>query len=164
MREWMEIDDFPGYSVSDDGQVRNDSFGRAMSLSRNQQGQIKVGLVQNGEQHSRSVGVLVAAAFLDPPFPHHFNTVIHLDGDLSNNHADNLMWRPRWFAIKYHQQFHNGKRGYIVPVRDVDTGERFRTSWDAALKYGLLDREIMIATENRTYVFPTSQRFEVIEE
>jgi NUMOD4 motif. len=163
MEEWKEIESFPVYSVSTHGRVRNDETGYFMALLRNQKGIINVGLTQNLVQYKRSVAVLVAHAFLPRPKQHTFDTPIHLDGDRGNNHVENLMWRPRWFAVKYHQQFLTEKRGFLVPVVD-DSGEMFETSWEAATKYGLIDREILTATLNRTYVWPTYQKFRVISE
>lgn len=160
--EWRSIYEFPGYSVSSHGRVRNDDNERIMTLLRNQQGIINVGLSKNKKQYKRSVTLLVANAFLDPPVPASFDTPINLDGDRSNNYVSNLMWRPRWFAAKYHAQFHNGQRGYKVPIEDVATGQRFPTSWEAAIEFGLIDREIFTATENRTYVWPTYQIFRVV--
>lgn len=164
MDEWKLIPEFPGYLVSRDGRVRNQDSGRILVLTSNQNNVTQVGLMKNSVQHKRGVALLVADAFLPRPDHEAFNTPINLDGDRGNNHVDNLMWRPRWFAIQYHRQFHNGKRGFNKPVIDVETGERFNTSWEAATKFGLLDREIMIATLNRTYVWPTYQKFRVIEQ
>lgn len=161
---WSTIPEFNNYEVSDGGQVRNKDTGRIMGLTQNQNGVVQVGMMRNRCQYRRGVALLVASAFLDPPPNDAYNTPINLDGVRTHNHVDNLAWRPRWFAVKYHQQFHNGKRGFDNPIRDTKTGEVFPTSWDAAMKYGLLDREIMIATLNRTYVFPTFQEFELVEE
>lgn len=158
---WRRIDEFPNYEVSEDGRVRNADTAHVMVLTRNQQGVIQVGLMKDRQQYKRGVALLVARAFLPPPPTSAFNTPINLDGDRSNCHVDNLAWRPRWFAIKYHQQFHNDLRGFTEPIVDINTGERFKNSWEAATKYGLIDREILISTLNRTYVWPTYQEFRV---
>ena len=115
-------------------------------------------------QHKRSLTVLVADAFLPPPPNPSFNTPIQLDGDRANNDVENLMWRPRWFAVKYHLQFHRPRRGFIVPIVEIHTGETFPTSWEAAIKYGLLNSEIRDAAMNRTFVWPTYQEFRVLPE
>lgn len=161
---WEPIPDFPGYSVSREGQIMNEDTGRIMALTRNQHGILQVGLMRNGVQCKRGVALLVARAFLPPPVPETFDTVINLDGDRSNCHELNLMWRPRWFAVKYHRQFFNGQRGFDQPIQDIHTGVRYKNSWEAAIRHGLLDREILIATLNRTYVWPTYQEFRVISE
>lgn len=163
MEVWRRILEFPGYSVGDEGHVRNDETGRFMALLVNQHGVVSVGLTSNRIQHKRSLALLVAEAFI-PRLPQHeaFDTPINLNGDRLDNRVVNLMWRPRWFAVKYFQQFKDPARGFVVPIEEVTTGERFANSWEASTKYGLLDREIMIATMNRTYVWPTYQKFRVL--
>lgn len=161
--KWRVIPEFPGYSVSDQGLVRNDDCDRILTPTPNQHNVVQVGLMQGGVQYKRGVALLVAKAFLPDPIADSFNTPINLNGDRFVNHADNLKWRPRWFAIKYHRQFFVQERqGFGEPIVDVESGEEFPTSWEAAITYGLLDREIFIATVNRTYVWPTYQRFRVL--
>lgn len=162
--DWEPISEFPGYSVHYEGFVRNDATGRILrsTWTRRQHGMVQVGLMYDGMQYKRGVALLVARAFLEPPALSTFDTPINLDGDRRNNHVSNLMWRPRWFAIKYHRQFYNNVLGFDEPIMDVESGERFHNSLEAATKYGLLDREILTATLNRTYVWPTYQRFRLV--
>lgn len=158
------IEDFPDYSISEDGLVVNNHTGRQLSLTINQRGLVQVGLVKHGRQCKRSVSLLVAKTFLDPPALEAFNTPIHLDGDRLNNRIDNLMWRPRWFAVKYQQQFERW-RGPKVPQRiiEINTKMKFKSSWHAAKQFGLLDQDIADAIEHRTYVWPTYQQFRILE-
>lgn len=167
MEEWVNLGNigFPNYAISNLGNVRNEKTGRMLSQSVTQSGSAKVGLMSSHlgmAQQTVAVTPLVAYAFLPDPPNHRFNTPINVDGDRSNNCVDNLMWRPRWFAVKYHMQFHNDIRGFSVPIIEIHTEEKFETSWDAAVKYGLLDIEIAVAAMNRTYVFPTNQEFRVL--
>lgn len=166
LEEWMNLEylGFGDYSVSNYGEIRNDRTGRILKQSQNQSRTRKIGMMpdRTNQQVTLSVAVIVANAFLQSPPNERFDTPINLDGDRSNNRADNLLWRPRWFAVKYHQQFYNGYRGLIVPTIEVYSGEIFETSWDAAVKYGLIDREIAISAANRTDIFPTGQRFEIL--
>lgn len=161
--EWIALEDFPGYSINILGQVMNEDTNRVMAMTKNQHHVIQVGLMRDGLQHKRAVGLLVAKLFLPTPEPPTFNTVINLDGNRSNNHVENLMWRPRWFAVRYHKQFFNDRRGFLEPIIEIHTEERFKNSWQAAIKYGLLDREILTATLNRTYVWPTYQEFRTVK-
>lgn len=163
MEDWREVDEFRGYSVSSCGRVRNDQTGYILSLLVNQRGIVNVSFNARGIQYKRSVSLLVARAFLPVHPLDSFDTPINLDGDRRNNHISNLMWRPRWFAVDYFKQFQDWRRGFLVPIEETTTGERFENSWHAATKYGLLDKEIYIATLNRTYVWPTYQRFRVLE-
>lgn len=161
---WIPIGKFPGYSVNEEGLVCNEDTGRIMAISQNQHGVAQVGLMRDLIQYKRGVALLVAQAFLDRPRTPAFNTPINLNGERRDNHVDNLEWRPRWFAILYHRQFYDEPTGFREPIMDIKTKELFSTSWEAAIKYGLLDNEILIATLNRTYVWPTYQEFRVIEE
>ena len=162
MEQWRVIDEFSDYSVSDEGRVRNEETGRVLAQRMNTTGVIYVGLQRGRRQHCRSVPLLVAREFLPPHGNSNFDTPINLDGDKWNNRPENLMWRPRWFALKYRLQFHAPPKGFRHPVVEIETGVTFPTSWDAAIKYGLLDLDILVATINRTFVWPTGQSFRVM--
>lgn len=149
---------FPGYSVSDRGNVRNDETGRFMTRLVNQRGVVHVGLTKNRIQYKRALSILVAEAFV-PRQSFSFDTPIHLDGDRWNNHADNLLWRPRWFAIKYTLQFQQDAPCFNRPVELIETGDVFKSSWEAATTLGLLDREIAMSIMTQTYVWPIYKRF-----
>lgn len=160
---WKEIDLFPDYSVSDLGRIRTDKSGRLLSLNMNQYGVLQVGLMRQGQQRHRSVPLLVAKAFVpEPGGP--FDTPINLDGDRYNNRSDNLLWRPRWFAIKYNRQFRYPYENSISkPLVDLKTGEVTQNSLECAKRFGLLEDEIVLSILNRTYVWPTYQEFKVLE-
>lgn len=181
---WKSIDLFPDYSVSDHGRIRTDKSGRILLLSVNQFGVVQVGLMRTTQrtvfvedesgalrkeivyeriQRHRSVPLLVAKAFL-PEEPGPFDTPINLDGDRYNNHVDNLAWRPRWFAIKYNRQFRHPYHNSIFnPIVDLETGEVSENSFECAKRYGLLEEDLVLSILNRTYVWPTYQRFGIIE-
>lgn len=164
VEQWAPIEHFEGYSVSDHGRVRTDKSGRILALNENQYGLLQVGLMRGGEQRHRSVPLLVAKAFLPQPAGP-FDTPINLDGDRHNNHIENLAWRPRWFAIKYNQQFRRPYENPILaPVVDLETGEVSENSFDCATKNGFLERDLVLSILNRTYVFPTFQEFGLLED
>lgn len=164
MEQWKTIHDFPMYSVSTSGRVRNDETGRLMALTLNKEGIRMVGMQQDREHHKRSVTLLVAKAFIPRPYGP-FDTPINLDGDRSNNNVQNLMWRPRWFAYKYHQQFKRYTINRIrVPIIEVKTGEVSEDSRACAMQYGLLEKDLILSVVNRTYVWPTYQIFQIAPE
>jgi NUMOD4 motif len=161
---WKEIEFFPEYSVSTYGRVRTDRTGRILRMGLNQYGLLQVGLMRDGIQRHRSVPLLVAKAFISPPSGP-FDTPINLDGNRLNNHVDNLAWRPRWFAVKYNQQFrHPYPHPYRLPLEDLRTGEISENSTECAKRYGLLEEDLVLAILNRTYVWPTYQEFRVVED
>jgi hypothetical protein len=160
--EWKSIRNFENYSVSNWGNIRSEKSGRLLTLSQNQFNVVYVGLVHEGVQHHRSVPLLVANAFIERKFDP-YDTPINLNGDRFNNHVDNIVWRPRWFAIKYNQQFKFPYNHPIIhPIEDVKTGEVSLDSFDCATRYGLLERDLVLSILNRTYVWPTYQQFRVV--
>jgi hypothetical protein len=163
---WKPIEMFPGYSVSSWGRIRSDKWiesGKILSLSPNQYGVMQVGMMRDGIQHHRSVPLLVAKAFL-PQEIGPFDTPINLNGDRTDNRVDNLAWRPRWFAIKYNQQFrHPYDRPIYAPLVDLKTGEISPNSLECAKRYGLLEQDLVLSILNRTYVWPTYQEFGIVE-
>lgn len=163
MELWKPIPGFD-YSVSNRGRIRSEKTDRILSVNRNQYGVPQVGMMKNGVQYHRSVPLLVVKAFVKQPSDA-FDTPINLDGDRDNNRVENLMWRPRWFAVKYNRQF---REPYEYPIKvrlmDIKTGEISENSFDCATRYGLLEEEIVLSILNNTYTWPTFQEFRVIDD
>jgi hypothetical protein len=160
---WELIDSFPDYEVSNFGDVLSYRTGKILSQSVNQFGLVHVGLVRDKKQYHRSIPLLVANAFLIEPGGA-FDTPINLDGDRFNNRVDNLVWRPRWFAIKYNKQFkYPYDQPITLPIVDLKTGEVTANSFECAKKYGLLESEVVYSILNRMYVWPTYQEFAIME-
>ena len=162
--DWRVVTSFPRYRVSNTGIVQNAKTCRPLSPTFNQRGILKVNLLNEGYLHTRAVGILVAREFLPEPPRRDFTSVIHLNGDRENCYATNLAWRPRSFAVKYHQQFdmpifHTSQREVV----DLETGRVYPTVQEAAVEHGLLFSEIVVASHNRTFVWPTYQQFRLIE-
>jgi NUMOD4 motif len=162
VEQWIPVDFFPDYSVSNYGRIRTDKTGRILNLSQNQFGLVQVGMMRDGVQRHRSVPLLVAKAFIPEPGGA-FDTPINLDGDRWNNHVDNLMWRPRWFAIRYNRQFRYPYENPILePVIDLKTRVVSENSLECAKHYGLLEKDLVLSILNRTYVWPTYQEFGIL--
>jgi len=161
--DWRPIEGFPGYSVNPLGQVRRDSSDRLLIPRINQYGVPYVGLMREWRQCNRSLPRLVARAFLSSPSDI-FDTPIQLDGDPLNCRVDNLMWRPRWYAVHYKNQFKERYDNPIdAPVKAANEQEKFPNSFVAACRYGLLEREVVLSIANRTPAWPTYQYFELVE-
>lgn len=164
MEEWKVIPEFPTYSVSNQGLVRNDERGRLIAIRRNGRGVCFVGLSKAGIQYQRSLGLLVATAFvLKERDREEFFHPIHVDGEQTNNNAWNLLWRPRWFAMEYSKQFSRPVGDHSLPVMEMRTREQYISAWDAAISFGLLASDVINAIVNRTVVWPTFQEFRWIE-
>jgi hypothetical protein len=139
---WQELEEFPDYAISEYGEVANIKTGMPRKTSINQQGIVKISLYQGRELITRSVAVMVAEAFV-PGETEFFNTPIHLDGDRENCRADNLMWRPRWFAVQYHRQFHNEDFHRMdVRIEELTTGREYQSVKEACMDLGLYYNDV----------------------
>jgi hypothetical protein len=159
MEEWTSIPDFPGYLVSSMGFVRRETATQDISIRINNTGTACVSLWREGRSHNRSLPRLVADAFLPRSQLEAFDTPINLNGDGLDNRVSNLMWRPRWFAIKYHRQFNKKWNGWNKPIMLFNTGEVFPNSWTAAMQYGLINDDLVVAIANGDQIWPTGHRY-----
>jgi len=130
---------------------------------------VYVGLVKDGEQYNRTVARLVADAFLPKPSFKTFDTPINLDGDRTHLEVTNLVLRPRWFAVKYRQQF-KVQWSEDNPVVDIESGVKYTNSMHAATSCGLLALNVFEWAMMYDYymlkkvegVWPTNQRFRFV--
>lgn len=157
MQTWKPIDEFPKYLVSSEGVIKNHERGTIVRTRQNAQGIAMVNLMRGNSRLTRSVALLVAQAYLRPPLNEAYNSVIHLNGDRGDCAATNLMWRPRWFAIKYHRMF--DKPAFNVSVTIDQTGEVFGTLREACVKYGLIEQDTYIQMLNEERCFHYAYQF-----
>lgn len=152
------------YSVSNLGHVRHNRSENLVSRTKTTQGAWKVTLYRDGMKHTRSVKVLVARGFVKG-YSETNDTPIQLDGNQDNVDAENLVWRPRWFAWQYTRQWTKLQdRHYIGPIYNVDTGDIYKHAVEAAMLHGLLVRDVYmsamsIITVRHLGVYPYWQRY-----
>lgn len=159
---WTTIEDFPLYLISDCGRVMNVETRHILKETVNPAGIVKVGLVAYaGKQHQRSIKVLVAQNFVDGRTTI-FNTPMQLDGNPYNNRADNIVWRPRWFAWKYKRQFAEISALHTKgPIVDKESGDCYTDVFEAATRNGLLVSDLYLAIQREAPTFPTWQSFKL---
>lgn len=159
------IKEFPIYEITDGGEIYNTRTRQYMRTSQTTFGHVKITLTDfDGSRHTRSVALMVAEAFVQPP---NFmcDTLIILDGNFLNLHADNLAWRPYGFAWKYTHQLksHQPDYYYNLPVRNLITGAEYESILVAGITEGLLFDDIWESTYRGTETFPEGSVFEVIK-
>lgn len=159
MASWMQVPEFPMYSVSDIGEVRSDRYSRLLTPRAVTGGRLAVSLHSGGRQRTYSLSRLVCDAFVPNLFVEHSPTPIHLDGDLKNCSAENLHWRPRWFANQHTRQFRLDYPN-TRPIFNLDTEELYDGIWDAVLRHGLLYFDMMRTIPRQAPVYPLMQRFD----
>ena len=102
---------------------------------------------------------MVADAFVDGKTDL-FNTPIHLDGDRENCSAENLMWRPRWFAVQFHRQFQSPEFYNESPrIFNVDTGEEYDSVRECCIDQGLYYNDVYRSYIHGTRIPLTRQEF-----
>jgi hypothetical protein len=171
---------FPTYEITNYGRVINLRTKRAMVLSPTMNGDLTVGLTKDGHQYRYSVKGLVARTYVSKEFfsamgveskalvqdeSVSFNTPILLDGNKYNLYFENIVWRPRWFAWRYSNQFTEPKPWYAFgPIQDVDADIVYESYLAAAIENGLLCADIRrsIYEPSRRMVYPTYQRFSYV--
>ncbi len=167
MSDSFVFEEFPGYNVTTNGEVRSNYTGRGMMPHMNNSGVVCISLIdEGGIQRQRSLAKLVATAFLPKPeyVNQDFDTPINLDYDRWNCAVENLMWRPRWFAYQYHQQRDFASRYYNTTlIRDLETYEVYQGTAAICMKFGLLEQHLRRAIIMELKVFPTMQEFEWVE-
>lgn len=162
---WREIARSPQYEVSDRGEIRNAKSGRFLHPSQNQHGHLKVNLPsEGGKIKTRQVNHIVAEAFLPEPIREDFISLIHKDGVKTNCNTTNLLWRPRYFSIRYHMQFDTviWKESHIK-IMDVKSGVVYERAQEAAMEFGLVLAEILTSASALTFVWPTYQQFRLFD-
>lgn len=89
---WIDIDGFPGYEVSDQGNVRNKETGKYLSTKHQDRGKLycQVCLKRDGTYANKMVHRIVAEAFI--PNPDKKPQVHHKNKNKGDNRADNLEW------------------------------------------------------------------------
>lgn len=156
---WVDIKDAEGYSVSSFGEIRNNQTGSLIKPQISPQGVLYVPLYVNGEKITRAVKPLVAKTFVSGRTKI-FDTAINKDGNKRNNRIDNLVWRPRWFAVKYSRQFlKEFEYSDLGPVHEKKAGDIFETIYVASVINGVLFRDVFTSCRTGCVVFPTSQIF-----
>lgn len=163
--QWATIKEFPRYEISDQGRVFNTLGRHEMSVSYTNHGHAKITLCDDyGQRFTRSVGMLVADAFVEAPSLL-CDQLIVLDGDLTNIRASNLAWRPRGFAWQYAHQLKKQHPIYYhnLRVRNVVTYEDYKNIIEAGMTEGLLFDDIWRSTYTGARIFPHGSVFVVSE-
>ena len=157
--EWRAINCAPGYYVSDLGRVQK-SDGRQIRVGHVTDGSLSAVLSIDRASRPYLVRKLVAEAFCEPTV-RNSDTVVHLDGQKDNCHAENLAWRPRWFAWKYSHQFNEPVRSrWMYPIRVVQTGEEFGSLIEAGMHFGMLWEDIHLSAIEGKVTYPFGYVFE----
>lgn len=160
---WKIIPEFPNYEISNLGRIYNTKEDLLMRASNTGHGNVKITLkAEDGQRYTRSVAQIVAEAFVEPP-KRICDHVVVLDGNLANVAADNLVWRPAWYAWKYIRQLKTDQPNHYVnlTVMNLTQAIEYDSVVEAGMVEGLLFDDIWRSTYTGAEIFPGDQCFEI---
>lgn len=154
---WVSLSSqgYENYSISNHGQVRNDTTGKLVHAHKNNRGLLYAALFQSGYRHNRSVARMVITEFVENSPHEAFNAVLHKDADKTNVSAGNLLWRPRWYTYKYYMTFSDfGEADWEreVPVYEGTHNIYFKNSILAGMYFGCRPIEVEMNIISKEYI------------
>ena len=101
MEEWLNIDGYPDYQVSNTGKVKSIKYGKERILKQgtNKYGYHLVQLYRDGKYKNMKVHRLVAEAFISNP--DNLPQINHKDENPLNNNVENLEFCDAKYNINY---------------------------------------------------------------
>jgi HNH endonuclease/NUMOD4 motif len=91
MEIFKSIEEFPEYSISNTGKIKNKKgVEMVIGKRKSNSGYLQVRFYHEGKYYYRFVHRLLALAFV--PNPNNYRTVNHVNGDKFDNRIENLEW------------------------------------------------------------------------
>lgn len=149
--------------VSKEGIVRKVKTGNILKPKVMLNGQVRIYVSDCGKTITYALASIVAETYLDNP--NNYWYVHHLDGDLENNHVNNLVWKKTKENIKnYKKNRYNyiKKTNKIKAVDDNQQIHYFKTQNEAAAYFSLPQPMISRALRNKTN-YLDNYKFEYIQ-
>jgi hypothetical protein len=161
IEQWKIIEDYPNYEVSNYGKIRNINTGLILKTNYDYKGYEFVILSHRGIQKTIKVHKLVADAFVDKYYDN--LEVTHLDGDRSNNRADNLDWWKRRDVHRRSYRLHGRKQLHRMrSIVLIETGEIFESITQASDILGISKYSISRVLNRRSRCTKEGYHFEEV--
>ena len=151
----MEIPGFPGYTISEEGEVMN-ARGWILKTQTDRKGYVTIGLSKEGKQYTRKIHKLLAETWLVPGRADQ-TMVDHINGDKSDNRLENLRpvtnrentWNRSLNGNKNnalgHLDIAEDKWGFHVTIRR--NGVRVFRKQTQSLEEAIAARDMFLSTE-----------------
>lgn len=140
---WAKIKGYDNYSVSSNGEVRNDIRMSILKPNKNCKGYLYVILSKDNKQVNKKIHRLVAESFL--PNPNNKPTVNHINGIKTDNNVNNLEWATNqensahyWQNLatasnRYRLALSGYRRSYKRKVLRINDNKTYSSITEAAL-------------------------------
>lgn len=89
---WVILQEFPDYSISKSGLIKNNKTGRIKYPSIGAKGYPVVSLQKDGKQYLRTIHILLGRTFIYNDNPQEKTQINHIDGNKENFNLSNLEW------------------------------------------------------------------------
>lgn len=130
---WKRIPDSDKfYEVSNFGRIRNGITGKILTPRPTPKGYLRIHISVGNGRKDFYIHRLVAAAFC--PNPQGYNTVNHLDNNITNNNASNLEWCTQAQNIDYCHAQNRALKERIPVIGTLQGKEYFFESIYSAAK------------------------------
>lgn len=120
---WISMQDFPNYEISDLGHIRNKKTKKQLKCYTAKDGYLTVSLCNHGRQYCRKLDNLVCRSFHSKP--RGYFVVSHKNGDPADCTADNLYWKRRDSPRQSRPVYAYDKDGQLI--------DQFTSATEAAL-------------------------------
>lgn len=148
-----QVKGFERYSVTKDGIVFNNETKKPLTPNKKKTGYYEVCLFdENHQRHYKTIHRIVAEAYCGNPDKK--LEVNHIDGDKSNNCANNLEWATRNENLKH--AFQTGlkakdtsARGIVATSIEKGTSIRFSSIYEAAKALGISKGNICLCCQGK---------------
>ena len=143
----FHANDFPNYSISEDGEIRN-SKGKIIKGEISNNGYRRVSLSNNDVKHKKmSVHRLVAETYI--PNPHNYPEVNHKNENKLDNHVSNLEWCSTLDNLNHSHVIEKASVAKFRTVKCVTTGKIYNSIKEAAEELGLYHSNIVACCNGR---------------
>lgn len=152
---WEKVEGFENYSISEDGDVRNDTTMKLLKQHTNNKGYFMVNLWRNNKGYWKTVHRLLATTFI--PKPEGKDCINHIDGNKQNNRLNNLEWCTPSENQLHRSRVLNKVRTpkealeiTRIPIICVETGKIYESISEAARMCGLWQQNISSVLNSST--------------
>ena len=146
---WKMVDEFPTYSISTFGRLRNDITGNILIGGYDRDGYRQATICYCGKQYNRRICRLVAIAFI--PNSNDLPMVNHKDENKENDCVNNL----EWCTAEYNNNYGSRSQATRKRVRCVETGIEYDglrvAEKQCGIPHSMISRACRLGTTTRGF-------------